>query len=228
MHNLHIHEGFDLDAIISYLPTGFFSVPEGTTSANESARAEINRVAITMALFGWTAQPETRIRQGAAVCEACFRTLGLWLFKSKDVDTAGDMITPATMNHLDPVEQHREYCPWRNSKSQSGGSTSKSTQPELSAWQVVIRVLKNDHMLRRGGTEADKDKPRDLADTDSRPGTGFTADVKDEDARSIREEERDKERWARLRRVKSLFDTKSSKKLRKSLDAADLKGKGLV
>lgn len=227
MHNIHPPEDFNLDVVISYLPGDFFS---STSNAEKpgppSMQPEINRVAMVMALFGWTARPETKLRDGAAVCEVCFRTLGLWLFKSKKVNEAGEMVHPATMNHLDPIEQHREYCPWRNPKSQSGGTPSKSTHlPELAAWQVLIRVLKNDYVLCQTGKETTKDKTHVTTESGSRPGTAIITDD-DEDAQSIREE-RDKERWARLRRVKSLFDTKS-KKLQKSPPATGSRSKGPI
>jgi hypothetical protein len=225
MHNIHPPEDFNLDVVISYLPGDFFSSASNAERPGPSIQTEINRVAMVMALFGWTAPPETKLRDGAAVCEACFRTLGLWLFKSKEVNEVGEIVHPATMNHLDPVEQHREYCPWRNPKSQSGGTPSKSAHaPELAAWQVLIRVLKNDYVLRQTGRETTKDKTKVTAESRSRPGTAIITD--DEDAQSIREE-KDKERWARLRRVKSLFDTKS-KKLQKSPTAAGSRNKGPI
>jgi outer membrane protein OmpA-like peptidoglycan-associated protein len=52
------------------------------------------------------------------------------------------------------------------------------------------------------------------AQANSPPVVAISLDLDDEDAQSIREE-KDKERWARLRKVKSLFDTKS-KKLQKT------------
>jgi hypothetical protein len=219
MHNLHPPEDLDLDSIIAYLPKNFFT--SSLIDAEPSSLApqtEINRVAFVMALFGWTARPETKIRDGAAVCEVCFRTLGLWLFKSKEVNEAGEVIRPATMNYLDPVDQHREYCPWKNAKSQSTtGNTNKTVKvPELAAWQIIIRVLKNDHRLREAGKGSEVDHSRaGVADITSRPSTALDKDYTDEDAESIREE-KDKERWARLRRVKSLFDTKSVKRLLKN------------
>ncbi len=219
MHNLRTPEDFDLDTIISYLPKDFFnsSIIDAQLSS-PAAQPKVNHAAFIMAFFGWTARPETRIRDGAAVCEACFRTLGLWLFKSKEVNVAGEVIRPATMNYLDPVDQHREYCPWKNAKSQSGSGTAKTSVkvPELTAWQVIIRVLKSDHQLWEASKGSKIDKVRaGAADTTSRPGTAQYRNYDDDDAESIREA-KDKERWARLRRVKSLFDTKSVKKLRKN------------
>lgn len=228
VHNLHPPAEFDLDTILSYLPKNFFASPIiNAEPSKPSSQDEVNRVAITMALFGWTARPETKIRDGAAVCEVCFRTLGLWLFKSKEVNEVGEVIRTATMNYLDPVEQHREYCPWKNAKSQNAtGSSSKSPQaPELAAWQVIARVLRNDQRLRNAGKDSKKDRSQSItADAASRPGTAPETDFNDEDAESIRED-KDKERWARLRRVKSLFDTKAVKKLHRNSASLDVNSK---
>ncbi len=230
MHNIHPPEEFSLDIVLGYLPKDFFDSPTAQdNTSSDSAQIEINRVAIMMAVFGWTARLETKVRDGAAVCESCFRTLGLWLFKSKVVNEAGEVVRGAAMNYLDLVEQHREYCPWRNPKSQSGGGvTNKSIQAsELAAWQVVVRVLKNDHRLRHGSSDADKDKTRaPAAVAEGRPETALAVDITEDDAESIREE-KDKERWARLRRVRSLFDTKAAKKLQRNSHTPDTKGKGL-
>jgi hypothetical protein len=227
LHNLHTPTEFDLNTVLGYLPKSFFaSTIIDSEQSKPSSEREINLVAIAMALFGWTARPETKIRDGAAVCEVCFRTLGLWLFKSKEVNEAGEVVRPATMNHLDPLEQHREYCPWKNAKSQSAtGNSNKGSQvPELAAWQVIIRVLKNDHRLRNAGKDPENSKSEAMAADASRPGTALGTDFDNEDAESIREE-KDKERWARLRRVKSLFDTKSIKKLHRHTASLDAKSK---
>jgi hypothetical protein len=228
MHNLHPPADFDLDTVISYLPKDFFIASNiDVELSNPAVYPEVNGVAFILALFGWRARPETKIRDGAAVCDACFRTLGLWLFKSKEVNEVGEVVRPATMNYLDPVDQHREYCPWKNPKSQSGsGSANKSMQfLELAAWQIIIRVLKNDHRLREAGKGSEIDKSRaGAAITTSQTNTALDKDYDDEDAESVREE-KDKERWARLRRVKSLFDTKSVKKLRRNSAIAEAKAK---
>jgi Rsm1-like len=229
MHNIHLPEDFDLDATISYLPKNFFATsPAGTDTSTVSGSDNINRVAFVMAVFGWTAQPESKLRNGAAICEACFRTLGLWLFKSKEVNEAGEVLRPATMNYLDPIEEHREYCPWRNAKSQSGGSTTtKSSQVlELAGWQIVLRVLNSDYRLRQASNMEKEKVQASPEDPASRPGTAFTMDIEDEHAKSIREE-KDKERWARLRRVKSLFEIKSLKKLHRNSATLEGKGKGV-
>lgn len=123
------------------------------------------------------------------------------------------------MAYLDVVAEHRDYCPWRNRHNQSGGGKQSSTGKELAAWEIVLRVLKNDHYLRRDGDAEPAKRKRPLTVIE---GSGVLADPfqvdgagDDSDAKSIRED-KDKERWARLRRVKSLFDTKGSKRLNRA------------
>lgn len=213
VHNIRTPPGFDLEVVLSYLPERFFAVT--AARSGESVQPEINLVAFIMALFGWTGRPGGRIRDGAAICNSCFRTLGLWLFKSKEVNEVGEAVREATIAYLEPITEHREYCPWRNAVSQSGRTgTKKSTQAvELAAWEVVLRLLKNDYLLRTRGESRHTE-----AKSQSETERVIQVDLDDEDAQSIREE-KDKERWARLRRVKSLFDIKSKKSQR------DLKAK---
>jgi hypothetical protein len=127
------------------------------------------------------------------------------------------------MNGLDIVTEHRDYCPWRNPASQNGlKATSKPGESAMAGWEIAMRVLKNDHHLRHGGVRQ-REKDTIVADTGTEEST-FGAEIEDEDAKSIREE-KDKERWARLRRVKSLFDTKAGKKLQRSGGTIDPKRK---
>lgn len=179
------------------LPPGFFG------------SEEINKVAFQMALFGWEGHKHERLgnQLSSVSCQACFRVLGLWLFKSKEVNDAGEEVERAKLNSLDVIFEHRAYCPWRNADSQNGVNT-KSDIITLPGWEIMLRVLKNDHYLRSSNEYPAKSKPT-ITETDlSDP----FSNMEDEDARSIREE-KEKERWARLKRVKSLFDVKGGKKL---------------
>lgn len=119
-------------------------------------------------------------------------------------------MTRAVSDPLDVVKQHREYCPWQNPSSQNGKKPTKTSTSSMAGWEIVVRILKNDHHLRtskevQGGKLR---SPENVSEV-------VAPDVDDEDARSIRDE-KDKERWARLRRVKSLFETKGGKKLARS------------
>jgi hypothetical protein len=175
--------------------------------------AEINKVAFQMALFGWEGHTHDRLgaQLGSVSCQACFRVLGLWLFRSKKVNGAGEQVEGAVVDCLNVVSEHRDYCPWRNPRSQNG--SVKSSTSLIAGWEIVLRVLKNDYyLIHNADRPAEKSRP--MSSDNSELGV-LGAEIEDDDARSI-SEEKDKERWARLRRVKSLFDTKAGKKLHRT------------
>ncbi|RDL37170.1 uncharacterized protein BP5553_04603 [Venustampulla echinocandica] len=219
LHNLRQRhdDELDLDTVLSYLPKDFFS------SSNEpgpSQEVHKNRVAFSMALFGWEGYAHDRLgdQLGSVSCHACFRVLGLWLFKSKGVNDAGEETIGPVVDGLDVVKEHRDYCPWRNPASQNGLQTpSKSGTPTMAGWETTLRVLKNDYFLRhgKGNKESRAEKP-----TTPDAGSVFDESIADEEEMKSRDE-KDKARWARLRRVKSLFETKGGKKLHRT----DTKGK---
>ena len=183
--------------------------------SEKTTSTEPNKVALQIALCGWEGYSHHRLgaQLGSVSCQACFRVLGLWIFKSKRVTEDGEEVEGGLMNRLDVVKEHRDYCPWRNPASQSGiNATVKEAGTALAGWEVALRVLKNDHYLRHNGAR-DNNAPAREAQSSGPTQPEFSTND-DEDAKS--RDERDKERWARLRRVKSLFDTKSGKKLHKA------------
>ncbi|KAI0120865.1 zf-C3HC-domain-containing protein [Hypoxylon sp. NC0597] len=230
--NLRLPASLDLQAIKSQLTPAFFTDPP-PPSTNPSTP---NDVALALALTGW--QGLTNPRVGAvpnsATCATCLRRLGLWMFKSKEVDEAtGQILVPAPMDYLDPVREHRFFCPWRNPTTQH--NPGAKTVDNKTAWEVLVQTIKNnaknDSYFR---TQAEKINPRNIlhrptASVPVTPSKGRqvevdgsspmlgpdTVDNEDEDT-SVRDA-KDKERWARLRRVKSLFDTKNGRKLRRTL-----------
>jgi hypothetical protein len=168
-----------------------------------------------MALFGWQGHAHDRLgnQRGSVSCHACFRVLGLWLFKSKSVNEAGEEVEGAPVSCLNTVNEHREYCPWRNPTSQNGLSSSKTSTYGKAGWEIVLQILKNDHHLRHAG---DRPKPKlPSADENFDENGEFIEEDENEDAGSMREED-DKRRWARLRRVKSLFEIKPGKKFKRT------------
>lgn len=224
--NLRTPPEFDVETALNYLPSGFFNTPSDDLSTDISPLREINKIAFQMALCGWQGYSHSRLgaQLGSVSCQACFRVLGLWLFKSKAVSEAGEEIEGGIMNSLNIVKEHRDYCPWRNPASQNGlKATSTETSTTLAGWQVVLRVLKNDHYLRHKGAHHGERHSKELLAGDGAIGSPAANDVDEADAKS--REEKDKERWARLRRVKSLFDTKGGKKAQKT-GVADVEAKG--
>ncbi|KAK5996595.1 hypothetical protein PT974_01932 [Cladobotryum mycophilum] len=223
--NLRLPEDMDLEEVIRHLPPDFFVT-------DKDAEGSPNRPALALALLGWQGLTNTRIGAvpNSASCHTCLRRLGLWMFKSKEVDEQGQVLVPAPMDHLDPVREHRFFCPWKSASAQTRGNTS-SKGDDKPAWKTLIQSIKNDSDLRslyEGGakspskstakpTTAPSTPARTTSGADSTPslaiyGTpGSVNTVHDDEA--VRDA-KDKERWARLRKVKSLFDTK---KLRRSM-----------
>jgi len=213
MMNVRKPPGFDLDLILSYLPSDFFASTSAQHIGNP-VQQEVNRVAFVMALFGWQGHKHEKLGEqlGSVSCQACFRVLGLWLFKSKEVNEAGEEITGAAMSKLDIVKEHRDYCPWQNAASQNGLRASAiSSASALAGWEIIIRILKNDHHLRLSGERlGSRESRQPSVDNASEFASTFGTEVDDEAAKSIRDE-KDKTMLRRLRRVKSLFETKGKK-----------------
>lgn len=205
--NIRLPDSFNLETIISYLPKKFFTnIPDPKKPNPPPETAQINKTALILALFGWQGHTHERlgVQLGSVSCKACFRVLGLWLFKSKAVSATNEETEGPIMNCLDPIKEHRDYCPWRNAVSQNG--PGKSSTSNLAGWEIVQKMLKNEYYLRHG---ADMGRPVTVGSAES--GEIMILEEDEEAERSARDV-KDKERWARLRRVKSLFDTKGIKK----------------
>ncbi|CAK7563483.1 MAG: hypothetical protein SEPTF4163_001352 [Sporothrix epigloea] len=253
--NLRLPAGLDIDAVLASLPPTFF---ENESSTSTSTSSSPNRVALALAVLGWQGLTNRRIGAvpNSASCHACLRRLGLWMFKSKQVDLeTKKVLEPAPMDHLDAVREHRFFCPWKNGAVQRnpGARTGRSNTTKQSkedslveppGWNVLVQMLKNDAYLRNRVVGSSNRQPL-TAGTSSGNASGVTApgtpgrrpatSASDTETnlvgtplttpggglglfgdREAREEDdaardvKDKERWARLRRVKSLFDTKGT------------------
>ncbi|KAI0477575.1 C3HC zinc finger-like-domain-containing protein [Xylariaceae sp. FL0804] len=231
--NLRLPEKLDVKATEAQLTSTFFTDPAPPATNPENP----NEVALALALTGWQGLTNPRIGAvpNSATCATCLRRLGLWMFKSKEVDeSTGQILVPAPMDHLDPVREHRFFCPWRSAAAQHNPG-SKGQNPKA-AWEVLALTVKNNAYLRRQAERSSQRTTTLHRPTASVPitpskggGSGGGADgdarllmlgpdmVEDEEEESSARDAKDKERWARLRRVKSLFDTKNGKKLRRTL-----------
>ena len=127
------------------------------------------------------------------------------------------------MARLDVVGEHRDYCPWIDATSQNGAAasrpstaSSKMTQQsdlkdkvgwEVLAWTVghVVRMRRRE---RKPVVAETPREPGDEVSVSSTFGTGTTAVERG----SRDESEKDKERWARLKRIKQAFQIKRRKK----------------
>lgn len=247
--NLRLPDKLKLNTILTQLPPDFFSSPPPPPT-NPSARTP-SRVALALAILGWQGLDNPRIGPvpNTASCHTCLRRLGLWMFKSKEVDPeTNTVLVPAPMDHLDPLREHRFFCPWKNPDAQRTGPDAASRRSRLgdgeeekAGWEVLVQVIKNEAYLRsretpgRSSTRGGSDGPhtpsrgsmigRDRLDSPlpSTPGGDDGEVVVDEDDEKV-EAAKDKERWARLRRVKSLLQNKGARKLRKSFSATSRPG----
>ncbi|KAL2174561.1 C3HC zinc finger-like-domain-containing protein [Thermothelomyces heterothallicus CBS 202.75] len=135
------------------------STPSPAASA-APAEPTINRPALALALFGWQSLTHPQLGNpvpNSASCHTCLRRLGLWMFKSREVDPAtGAVVVPAPMDHLDPLREHRFFCPWKNAaaqrnpgaRSSSSSSSSSSGAADMAAWEVLVQGLRNEAFIR--------------------------------------------------------------------------------
>ncbi|KAG6034545.1 hypothetical protein E4U41_006505 [Claviceps citrina] len=251
--NIRLPDNVSIDDVLLQLPPDFFTTPPPVVDKCGSAGTEKppNRAALALALMGWQGLTNSRIGAvpNSASCHTCQRRLGLWMFKSKEVDEQGHIVVPAPMDHLDPVREHRYFCPWKDAQAQSRGgpNSNQNQQPPLTAWRTLLQAIKNESDLRNvysgksrrvdqlAGEESGSPSPstRGMPVTPGSPAPAtptpkksmqvFSAvlsppeePVTGEDDEKVRNA-KDKERWARLRKVKSLFDTKGTRKFRLEL-----------
>ncbi|KPM45016.1 hypothetical protein AK830_g1509 [Neonectria ditissima] len=232
--NLRLPDDLNLDEIISQLPPDFFTSP---STVDGTVDQQPNRVALALALLGWQGLTNARIGAvpNSASCHTCLRRLGLWMFKSKEVSDEGEILVPAPMDFLDPIREHRFFCPWANPETQKRGGRQTRPEEEVPGWKLLVQTLANDAHLRsvyegRASTRPQPQNPTTVPSTPRRPGTAVSVSTPQTPAtggtvvgsENIDEDEKerdakDKERWARLRRVKSLFDSKGTRKLRHSI-----------
>ncbi|KAK1779677.1 C3HC zinc finger-like-domain-containing protein [Copromyces sp. CBS 386.78] len=167
--NLRLPEGLDIDIILSYLPPNFFTEPppsRATTSQPASPNPStsqqppaINRTALALALLGWQGLSNPRLGTAvpnSASCHTCLRRLGLWMFKSKQVDPeTNTILVPAPMDHLDPLREHRFFCPWKNPQAQRnpGAKPLARGETDKAAWEVLVEGLRNESRLREKGRD---------------------------------------------------------------------------
>ncbi|KAL4955306.1 mRNA capping enzyme-domain-containing protein [Aspergillus filifer] len=153
--SLKTPEGFDAQDIISILPVGSLQGPEDVRETTETQHPDkennqdhasqpqdqsgptTNEAALTLAFLGWDSVAGSTNLVG---CSACFRRLGLWMYKPKDKDDGLDA------DPLDAANEHIEYCPWINGRAQSGtGKSYGMTETLHSGWELLAQAAKLKH-----------------------------------------------------------------------------------
>ncbi|RMJ22118.1 hypothetical protein PHISP_07017 [Aspergillus sp. HF37] len=206
-------ETLDLGEMMKILPEGFQeqaqrpksaqpeTAPGGESEDNAQpteTESSINETAFALAFFGWdTTSSETA---GLAECAACFRRLGLWMYKPKENGAA------PVYDTLEVANEHMEYCPWINGQAQSGtGKATDKPQELRSAWELLVQGLRVNHR-RRTRASMSRDTSRAASETSS-----MDAPVGDEADQETRKES-DKAWWAKIRRMRQMLQVKSSKR----------------
>ena len=187
--------------------------PNDTTITPPPSITKTDNSALALALFGWQAEEDHVI--GLATCTACFRRLGLWLFKPSSSSPS-----QSSMHRLDVVGEHRDYCPWVNTLSQNGTTSQRTSSLDgLAGWQTLLRAVDASVVHKRHENENNgKTRPQTAASTrDAAAASGEVASVagsempgKQAETVEVRDE-RDKERWAKLKRLKQAFHVKRRK-----------------
>lgn len=178
--------------------------PDLTGSPSESVSSQtLNTSALSLALFGW--QAEEGHVSGLATCTACFRRLGLWLFKA-----SSDASTSSSMDRLDVIGEHRDYCPWINALSQNGAASRRTSLDGLAGWQVLLRAVYASKLHKNYDVEMEPAVvPSESDDAASEIGTVASVAVAKEDRKD--QDEKDKERWAKLKKLKQVFHVRKGK-----------------
>lgn len=200
-------EDFDLEGILRMLPTEFYaekeneepsesgtSGPQGQEAAPKETARDINKAAFALAFFGWNTVSDGTA--GLAGCGACFRRLGLWMYKPKE---NGEV---TVYDKLNVVAEHMDYCPWINKVAQSGsGKKTERIEGLHSGWEVLVHAINTKHrrLVRSTGSE------KTLKDIDT---SSFDDISHDEDTQRAK----DKEWWAKLRRMRQVLNVKTPKK----------------
>lgn len=92
---------------------------EGVFVDNSGRKYNPNNLrTFALALCGWQGEAG---HVPLAECKACFRRLGLWTYRP-----AKEGSLPI-MSSLQAVDEHLDYCPWKNGEAQAAGSTPNSS-----------------------------------------------------------------------------------------------------
>jgi hypothetical protein len=177
------------------------------SATGEAPADNINKIALAMALTGWSSQSQNSVH--IAYCTKCFQRAGLWLYKSRTSATTITSPSIATSEDLvfNPIDQHREHCPWKNLTTQCAPGRLEG----MAGWQVLVSLVKGYRRHDRSPTKK----------TPSRPVSAYTDGSElgeDEELYQSREEQdkEDKERKGRLQRLKRAFTVRKGNNLSKS------------
>lgn len=162
----------------------------------ESKGHTIDERSFAFAFLGWDVVKDGS--SGLLECRACFRRLGLWLYKPKE--QGKDPIYDKLPVH----SEHMDYCPWINGTAQSGtGNATDKTEDLLSGWQVLAQDIRTKHRRRVKGATPSKD---------SQPAESDALSLNSTAADEASARAKDKEWWSKLRRMRDVLHVKGPRK----------------
>ncbi|KFY45831.1 hypothetical protein V495_02802 [Pseudogymnoascus sp. VKM F-4514 (FW-929)] len=110
------------------------------------------------------------------------------------------------MAALNPLECHKDYCPWVNAGSQNGSAAGREP-----IWAILGEAIGREDKVRKQDEAGKGQKGAAAGGDETQVEAEGGADAEDEGDYEKLRDEKDKERWARLRKVKSLFESKGKK-----------------
>ena len=178
-----------------------------TTSSSDAAFIEkdVRFRAFTFALFGWGVEESSNYAaEDVASCDACFRRLGLWLYRPRELSGGG--IGEPRKDKLDLMGEHRHYCPWANATTQLAGWKASDGELDIVAgWQIAAKTILNAARLIRSSLVSSSNDPIQAM---SSPAT----DVPALPQTTADREDNDKKRFALIRKLTKSFRVKKPKK----------------
>jgi hypothetical protein len=218
---LEHHIQFNVDDILDALPVelltqmapaaeGYLDPQANRTTAGpahspSSEPHTIDKTALALAVCGWTGQSLNGVN--LVTCPKCFQRIGLWLYnqdaliknreerKKKGINALvadeDEEDSDTTPMFFDPVDLHREHCPWKNVASQC----SSGTLAGMPGWQILVTLATSGARKR---VEADAVTLRGSEDSEesSRPKSRSEVEAEDKNRRS------------RIQRIKRAFTVK--------------------
>ncbi|KAK5046497.1 hypothetical protein LTR84_008300 [Exophiala bonariae] len=155
---------------------------------------EININALTLAVCGWHRKSDDVIE-----CRHCFRSLGLWLYRGS---------TP-TIEQLDGVDNHLEYCPWKSVEAQDteiaipkhkNEQESDQIKRRVSGWMLVYLAIVRENTRKRAHEAT---IPSVLSETDASTASGGS------DATPEQREKKMRDLLKRIKEIKKPFNVKA-------------------
>lgn len=159
------------------------------TDIGEMGAGSNNKDALKLAICGWQYKEADVIE-----CKHCFRSLGLWLYRGEN----------PTVENLDAVDSHLEYCPWRSPEAQDtelivhlDTSRENGKKVKMPGWALVYHAIKKQSLKKKDGTDTPKSSIQ-LLDDASR-----------EQVSPEQRERKMKDLMRRIKEIKKPFNVKS-------------------